>query len=93
MFITSTGALQLWQQDAIKWTREESLAEIQSVEFIDLPEKKATIDVLDGHNFITRLLRQIRDVQVSFPVHFSVKFIQIPFRAFQHMPRASVVGS
>ena len=73
MFTTSTGALQLWQQDAIQWTREESLAEIQSVDFVDLPERKAIEDALDGHNFLTRVLRQIREARVwlcSFiPIH------------------------
>ncbi|KAF8508073.1 DUF1620-domain-containing protein [Gautieria morchelliformis] len=63
MFTTSTGALQLWQQEAVQWTREESLAEIQAVEFVDLPEKKIVEDALDGHNFIKRLLRQIKDAR------------------------------
>ena len=67
MVTTSTGALQVWQQDVIQWTREESLSELQNVEFIDLPEKKVAEDVLDGHNFITRLLRQIGDAKVGFP--------------------------
>jgi ER membrane protein complex subunit 1 len=65
MFTTSTGALQLWQQEAVQWTREESLTEIQAVEFVDLPEKKIVEDALDGRNFITRLLRQIKDARVG----------------------------
>lgn len=65
MFITSTGALQMWQQDAVQWTREESLAEINTVEFVDLPEKKVAGEAVDGSDFVARLLRQIGDARVG----------------------------
>lgn len=64
MFTTSTGALQLWQQEVVQWTREESLAEVQTLEFVDLPEKKVVEVALDGQNFLTRLLRQIGEARV-----------------------------
>lgn len=34
---TSTGAFQLWQQETLLWTREESLASIQAATFADFP--------------------------------------------------------
>ncbi|KAG8863325.1 hypothetical protein FRB96_008816 [Tulasnella sp. 330] len=38
---TSTGAFQLWQQQKLLWTREESLASIQSATFADFPLNEA----------------------------------------------------
>ncbi|KAJ9104572.1 hypothetical protein QFC21_002070 [Naganishia friedmannii] len=37
---TSTGAIQLWQQDQCLWAREEGLSNIQETQFVELPEKK-----------------------------------------------------
>ncbi|KAF8577387.1 DUF1620-domain-containing protein [Ramaria rubella] len=68
MFTTSTGALQLWQQDEVQWTREESLAEIKNVEFVDLPEKKVAHDALGNQNFLARLIRQAGNAK-SFPAY------------------------
>ena len=34
---TSTGAVQLWQQDQLQWTREEGLADIRVAELVELP--------------------------------------------------------
>lgn len=35
---TSTGVFQMWQQDKLLWSREESLANIQATAFVDLPQ-------------------------------------------------------
>lgn len=34
---TSTGSFQMWQQDKLLWTREESLATIRASMLVDLP--------------------------------------------------------
>ena len=71
--VTGTGAVQLWQLDRNQWTREESLAEIELAEFVELPEAK-TISARvgdDDEGFVERLSRQMADAKVclfpSFP--------------------------
>lgn len=63
---TTTGAVQLWAQGRVQWTREESLAEIKVAEFVELPEAKTILSHidLDGESFLTRLARQILDAKV-----------------------------
>jgi hypothetical protein len=70
---TTTGAVQLWHQDQVQWTREESLASINVAEFVELPEKKITSShVGDGQEtFFARLKRQLSDAQVNTLVRFS----------------------
>jgi ER membrane protein complex subunit 1 len=65
---TSTGAVQLWQQDKEQWTREEGLANIAVSEFVELPEMK----VIQSHggedeSFASRVVRQVLDAKVVFP--------------------------
>jgi len=63
LITTSTGALQLWQQGDLKWTREEGLANIVAAEFVELPEAEATAG--EGkESFVGRIRRQARDAQV-----------------------------
>ena len=64
---TSTGAIQLWQQDKEQWTREEGLANIAVSEFVELPEMK----VIQSHggedeSFASRVVRQVLDAKVVF---------------------------
>ena len=68
--VTSTGSIQLWQQDQIQWTREESLADIRAVEFVDLPEKliAASNSVDKRENFFAKLGRHQGDLRVSTTV-------------------------
>ena len=40
MLTTTTGAVQLWQQNKEHWTRGEALANIAVAEFVELPEMK-----------------------------------------------------
>ncbi|GHJ84629.1 hypothetical protein NliqN6_1031 [Naganishia liquefaciens] len=40
---TSTGAIQLWDQETIAWTREEGLSSIQETRFVELPERKLEV--------------------------------------------------
>lgn len=62
---TSTGAVQFWQGDVVQWTREESLSEIESVEFVDLPEKEVIASaVQDDESFAGKMLRQTAELQV-----------------------------
>jgi ER membrane protein complex subunit 1 len=64
---TTTGAVQLWQQDKEQWTREEALANIAVAEFVELPEMK----VIQAHgsedeSFVSRVVRQVLDAKVRF---------------------------
>lgn len=61
---TSSGALQLWEHDNLRWTREEGLTTITAAAFVELPEAEM-IRVGDGEeSFIKRIARQARDAQV-----------------------------
>jgi hypothetical protein len=64
---TTTGAVQLWQQDKEQWTREEALANIAVAEFVELPEMK----VIQAHgsedeSFVSRVVMQVLDAKVRF---------------------------
>lgn len=63
---TSSGAIQLWQQGELKWTREESLAATTLAEFVELPERVASESNhhIGGEGFVSRVIRQISDAQV-----------------------------
>lgn len=62
---TSTGAVQLWQQDKLQWTREEGLADIRVAELVELPERKiASHASVELESFGARLRRQLSDAQV-----------------------------
>ena len=64
---TTTGAVQLWLEDKMQWTREESLSTVAIAEFVELPERKAIqSSVAESENFVSRVLRHISDAQVSF---------------------------
>ena len=68
MVTTTTGAVQLWQEDMVQWTREESLASISVAEFVELPEKKITSSYVgEGQEtFVDRVKRQLLEAQVCF---------------------------
>ena len=67
MATTATGAIQLWLEDKVKWTREESLSTIGLAEFVELPERKAIrSSVAESENFVSRMLRHVSDAQVCF---------------------------
>ncbi|KAJ7663918.1 DUF1620-domain-containing protein [Mycena polygramma] len=75
---TSTGAVQLWEQDQLVWGREEGLAAIDRATFVELPlpERVARVNV-DGESFFSRLTRQIEDAK-DFPAYaaaFAQRFI------------------
>ena len=62
---TTTGAIQLWEQSSLKWTREESLALTAIAELVEIPEKiasEAGHDLNEG--FGVRLARLVMDTQV-----------------------------
>ena len=62
---TTTGAVQLWQQDQLQWSREEGLADIRAAELLELPERKVTSQVdLEQETFGARVARQLLDAQV-----------------------------
>ncbi|KAK7046106.1 hypothetical protein VNI00_007107 [Paramarasmius palmivorus] len=75
---TSTGTIQLWQQDKLQWTREESLAEVALAEFVELPEhvSGATAVAEGSEGFVQRLSRQIRDAKdlPNYLIHFFKRF-------------------
>ena len=59
-FTTSTtGALQLWQNDKLVWGRDEALSSLAAVEFVDLPEKKAATQHHGQENAFSRLVRHV----------------------------------
>ncbi len=68
VLMTGTGAVQLWQQDKVQWTREESLSEIKVAEMIELPEKKSVMSHMNVENetMSGRLSRQLMDAKVGF---------------------------
>jgi len=67
---TSSGTIQLVKQDVnneyVKWTREESLADIAAVRFIDLgePEVEETRHSLMEESFLGRISRQLIELGV-----------------------------
>ena len=63
---TTTGAVQLWQQEQFLWNREEGLANIVLTELVELPEQQVVASHIDLENetFGARLQRQLADAQV-----------------------------
>jgi ER membrane protein complex subunit 1 len=62
---TSTGSVQLWQQDNPQWNREEGLSTINAVQFVELPEKLVdSSERGEREGFAGRLSRQLRDAKV-----------------------------
>ncbi|KAH8102954.1 hypothetical protein BXZ70DRAFT_889895 [Cristinia sonorae] len=76
---TSTGGVQLWQQDQLQWTREEGLSDIRAAEMVELPESKAVTTQAaneENESFSARLSRQISDAK-DFPqyaINFARRF-------------------
>ncbi|KAJ9115119.1 hypothetical protein QFC22_005449 [Naganishia vaughanmartiniae] len=73
---TSTGAIQLWQQDECLWTREEGLSSIQGTRFVELPEKKVQdVDaVLHDEGLVARLVRHAGQAK-DLPLYLA-RFLQ-----------------
>ncbi|ESK86134.1 duf1620 domain-containing protein [Moniliophthora roreri MCA 2997] len=75
---TSTGSIQLWQQDKLQWTREESLAEVSVAEFVELPEHILGASAVSegGEGFVQRLNRQMKDAKdlPNYLIHFFKRF-------------------
>ncbi|KAG2355552.1 hypothetical protein BDR07DRAFT_1613621 [Suillus spraguei] len=65
LLTTTTGSVQLWQHDRLRWVREEALASIQVAEFVELPEKKVVMShaVVDEEGYFERLQRQLSDAR------------------------------
>ena len=65
---TTTGSVQLWQQDQHQWTREESLTDVRVAEMVELPEPlviASQVGAEETESFGSRLQRQLADAQVS----------------------------
>ncbi|KAF8872794.1 hypothetical protein CPB84DRAFT_1854287 [Gymnopilus junonius] len=74
---TSTGAVQLWDQHQLKWSREEALATVTLAEFVEVPEVASASDVAASEGFVSRVSRQISEAQ-DFPqylVNFVKRFV------------------
>ncbi|PCH43293.1 DUF1620-domain-containing protein [Wolfiporia cocos MD-104 SS10] len=75
---TSTGAVQLWDRDALVWTREEGLTDIRAAEMVELPEPAAAAaHGGEDKSFGERLRRQLADAQ-GFPQYaaaFARRFV------------------
>lgn len=67
MLTTSTGALQLVKQEGSEWTREESLADIIAVRFVDLgePEVEEVRHAMSEEGFAGRLIRHVLELRVD----------------------------
>ena len=73
---TSTGAVQMWQQDQLQWTREEGLADIRAAELVELPEPKiASHADREQETFGARVARQLLDAQVRAYPSASVEIV------------------
>lgn len=72
---TSTGAIQLWNQETIAWTREEGLSHIQKTRFVELPERKVEVAnaVLHNEDLVSRLTRHVGELQVR-------QVVSLPYR-------------
>ncbi|KAJ3930511.1 MAG: DUF1620-domain-containing protein [Lentinula lateritia] len=75
---TTTGAIQVWEQDKHIWTREEGLSELKAAKFVELPER---LSVLGGEGrseegFVGRLIRQAKDVKdlPNYIIRFAKRF-------------------
>lgn len=74
---TSTGTMMQWTQETNGWSREESLAEIEFVKGVDLPELSRDDRVLymkGEESWSERTLRQFGDIKVPSqikPIHTS----------------------
>jgi hypothetical protein len=80
LITTSTGALQLWKQGDLQWTREEGLAATTVAEFVELPEKVQTSARGDGEeSFLSRVVRQIGDAQVCLHAIYLRDFTKLTF--------------
>lgn len=64
IYTTSAGTIQQWLQSDVQWTRDESLANVKAVEFVDLPEKEVTQSALGLQSFVTRITRHLEDARV-----------------------------
>lgn len=80
LLVSSTGSLQLWEDDvtrasagsedllALVWLREESLSDIVQTEIVDLPEKEELRPHLaSNEGFVEKLLRHAIELQVRRP--------------------------
>ena len=63
---TSSGAIHLWQQRELMWTRKESLAATMLAGFAELPERIASESNLHigGEEVVSRVISQTLDAQV-----------------------------
>ncbi|KAL1408482.1 hypothetical protein Q8F55_005294 [Vanrija albida] len=74
---TASGAILSVDRDGgVEWTREESLADVVDVRFVDLgePELDETLETLLEESFVGRITRQISDLR-NLPA-FAVRFAQ-----------------
>ncbi|KAF9259043.1 DUF1620-domain-containing protein [Marasmius fiardii PR-910] len=71
---TSAGTVQLWQQDGLQWSRDESLAEITATEFVELPETVMAGSTENREGFVERLKRQ--SVQAKNLPNYIIHFIK-----------------
>jgi hypothetical protein len=70
LLTTSTGASQYWKLGGVKWTREESFAEVRGVRFIELgePEVEDASGVMAEEGFFGRLTRHVIQLKVRWLV-------------------------
>ncbi|KAL0247478.1 hypothetical protein I308_103543 [Cryptococcus tetragattii IND107] len=73
---TSSKAIQRMQFNGAQWTREESLADVTAVKFVDLgePEVEEVREVLDEEGFGARLVRHLGELK-DLPAYL-VRFIK-----------------
>lgn len=66
LLTSSTGAISFVSQEKIFWTREESLADLAAVKFIELGERQVeqVQHALEEENYIARTLRHLAELKV-----------------------------
>lgn len=66
LLTTSTGSVELYEDDQLVFTREESLSNVKSVVFVDLPEQEVLQQTSrDNETFPDRVLRHSIEARVS----------------------------
>jgi hypothetical protein len=67
LITTSSGAVQLVQNDGAKWTREEGLSDLAGMKFVDLgePQVEQAGHVVEEESFTGRTTRHLSGLRVG----------------------------
>ncbi|PWN47696.1 DUF1620-domain-containing protein [Violaceomyces palustris] len=90
VFVTSSGSVQLLQDNRHQWIIEEGLSQTSAVALIDLPERKLSsleggAATLERESFIDRLVRHVVSLQdlPEYLFNFAQRFVTGSYGAFE----------